>query len=528
MDDASRGLVTAIGPGGANVTATLGGLSGTVHAIVSQLAIAASAATFRSLQDGVGTFNAVASSILDPSLPVLWKVTLIERDAQPGLDLPAVGQSLYYFTGTEIGADPSRPETWTASSTTDTNGVAWFGPTSGFRLGNTSLSSDGGAAVSFRSKFAQAGAYTITFELMDVTTPAVPMRSGTGATVDLRVQGCVGFSINTICADDESPLIIFGASTVNNIDPNIGPAVEPQTYTVRPDGSDLRQVTPTSTDFSVAQIHATTTRSPDRKLVAWVDGRGLQSAAIVGLIWVANADGSNPHRLTMAIAADCHEANPTFSPDSQWIAFERTCGHPYPLAENQDYQFVIRADGSDERVVLIPGVTDMPPPAPVPVSGGATFSPDSSTVYVGVSSLGTKGPYIYAWSLADASVQKVLDLTGESYNPYLRGNLMVLPNGDLLYEYASDSPLRLERIHPDGTGRETVRNIAINWNHMYVEDTFAVSPDGTRVVYGKLDHPDTDQASRHTYGAWVSDLDGSNAMPLGHSGFAFWTSRWVP
>jgi hypothetical protein len=62
-------------------------------------------------------------------------------------------------------------------------------------------------------------------------------------------------------------------------------------------------------------------------------------------IWLANADGSNPRRLTAHVARDIM---PRFSPDGRWIAFASN-----RLGNNHVY--VVRASGGEPRQ-LRPGI----------------------------------------------------------------------------------------------------------------------------------------------------------------------------
>src|SRR5919109_2630746 len=97
-------------------------------------------------------------------------------------------------------------------------------------------------------------------------------------------------------------------------------------YTVNPDGSDLKRLTNnTSQDENPAW-------SPDGRKIAFVSKRDQPDpncddpnnvSGGCSAIYVMNADGSNPQRLTSPTTA---YSDPTWSPDGQKIAYSKRQG----------------------------------------------------------------------------------------------------------------------------------------------------------------------------------------------------------
>jgi Tol biopolymer transport system component len=100
-------------------------------------------------------------------------------------------------------------------------------------------------------------------------------------------------------------------------------------YTIHADGSGLRKLTPNPVE------DVQPSWSPDGKQIVFSSKRGGQMD-----LYIMNADGSNPTRLTSMKSGGYYQA--FFSPDGQWIAFQ---GRPdNALFAEQIY--VIRRDGT--------------------------------------------------------------------------------------------------------------------------------------------------------------------------------------
>jgi Tol biopolymer transport system component len=109
----------------------------------------------------------------------------------------------------------------------------------------------------------------------------------------------------------------------------------PQIFTIRPDGTGLRQLT------HVAKGHAAGSPevSPDgTRIVFTIDGQ----------IWVMNANGSAQHQLTNQ--AGFQNQQPSWSPDGRKIVFSH-CAVPFGFTEFCDLDG-INANGSGMRKLL--------------------------------------------------------------------------------------------------------------------------------------------------------------------------------
>jgi Tol biopolymer transport system component len=86
--------------------------------------------------------------------------------------------------------------------------------------------------------------------------------------------------------------------------------------------------------------------SPDGSTIAYADFVDAYLGADLGLHF-ANADGSNPRALTKGGSGgvDGGDTSPAFSPDGQWVAFERAVD----FSSGKGGLFLIRTDGSGLR-----------------------------------------------------------------------------------------------------------------------------------------------------------------------------------
>jgi Tol biopolymer transport system component len=102
--------------------------------------------------------------------------------------------------------------------------------------------------------------------------------------------------------------------------------------------------------------------SPDGTRIAFDQDAGPAKPTVHG-IFVANADGSDPHRLTTGIATpDAYDANADWSPDGKQISFTRV------KSKTEAAIFIVGADGSGLKR-LTPWKLD---------AANADWSPDGS------------------------------------------------------------------------------------------------------------------------------------------------------
>jgi Tol biopolymer transport system component len=110
-------------------------------------------------------------------------------------------------------------------------------------------------------------------------------------------------------------------------------------FTVKPDGSGLTQI-----PLSVGAYRGepSLSRKGDRLAVS-ADSADNQPS--LHGIFVAGADGSHPTQVTSAVPAgkDAYDAKPSWSPDGNWIAFQRV------RKKNSAAIFIVRVDGTGLR-----------------------------------------------------------------------------------------------------------------------------------------------------------------------------------
>jgi Tol biopolymer transport system component len=90
---------------------------------------------------------------------------------------------------------------------------------------------------------------------------------------------------------------------------------QPRIWTMRPDGSDKRQVTTTAGAYDISPAW-----SPDGQTIAYQ----RTAVAIFGDIWLVDANGGNERALMPFYALPGPQWSPAFSPDGKLIAFTST------------------------------------------------------------------------------------------------------------------------------------------------------------------------------------------------------------
>lgn len=210
-------------------------------------------------------------------------------------------------------------------------------------------------------------------------------------------------------------------------------------YTVRPDGTRLSRV-----PVEIGPIVGAPAYSPDGKFISFDWDAAAKQAHPHGIV-VANADGTDVHRLTADDTPNVLEMHSTWSPDGNWIVFMQRRG------ETASVLLKMRRDGS--------GLTELTPWALN--ADHPKWSPDGSRIL---------------------------------FNSF--------------EERDADQSANVYTIRPDGTGLAKLTHYSGGTLHAFVGGW---SPDGTQVVYhvrgDDADGPGLDQLV-------IANADGSGAHPL--------------
>jgi Tol biopolymer transport system component len=188
--------------------------------------------------------------------------------------------------------------------------------------------------------------------------------------------------------------IAFDYSPLSPDDPNFATSI----FVMNSDGSNSHPVT--SGNFDVEPRF-----SPDGTRIAFsrirkFAGNGFQQEAI----FVVNADGSNPQQLTPWGLAEEH---PTWSPDSQWIAFNVAKESNHPTGSNLGI-YLVRPDGTD-RHLLYNGRANLPTHKP-------NFSPDGTKILFGCFSFTNMSNDICVMDVNGTNVVDIISTPGLDEN----------------------------------------------------------------------------------------------------------------
>jgi len=182
-------------------------------------------------------------------------------------------------------------------------------------------------------------------------------------------------------------------------------------------------------------------------------------------LYTMEADGSNVVRLTTDRPA---EFQPAWSPDGSRIAFTRTIGGTGTRV------FSIAVDGTDERPVSSSG-------------GGSDFWPTWSPDGARIAFVGFRWEDFGLWVVgSDGSDEREIEENGFAFAPWWRNDPTWSPDGTAIAfvclpdEYADSASLCLAR--PDGTGLERIAEIpwsagALAWQPIVADNQR--SPDAT-------------------------------------------------
>jgi len=189
-------------------------------------------------------------------------------------------------------------------------------------------------------------------------------------------------------------------------------------YVVRPDGTDLHLVTTLPTGTGRGYYHVAPRFSPDgRSLVYTVvrlgkDGPGGYHGEVTAL-YVADVDGSNPHRIT---PWGITPGDADWSPDGRHIVFDTVVNH----LGHTNRLMVVDADGSNLRALTTDhGTTGIGrfDALRIEQSFNPVWSPDGSTIMFSHFELTGDGEFVLGLQTIrpDGTGQKWVDCCGDEH-----------------------------------------------------------------------------------------------------------------
>ena len=213
-------------------------------------------------------------------------------------------------------------------------------------------------------------------------------------------------------------------------------------------------------------------------------------------IWVMDADGSNPTRLTFNKLSD---AAPAFSPDGSKIAFHRGWTE-HTDRDTKRNIFLMNPDGSNEtNITKKPGADDFHP----------SWSPDGSKI-VFYSSRDDGDDEIYVMDSDGSNQTRLTDSPGVDRDPEWS------PKGDkIAFTSFRDFGFEVYVMDPDGSNQTALTS--------GFGDAFdpAWSPDGSKIAFVSSREGLDDEI-------FVMDADGSNPVRLTDSPGVDQGPAWSP
>jgi Tol biopolymer transport system component len=262
----------------------------------------------------------------------------------------------------------------------------------------------------------------------------------------------------------DNGLIVFAASTTDGV----------QLFTIRPDGTDVRQITHIDPRPGADNPGASNPDwSPDGRTILF-DENDCQIALI-------DPDGSNlrevPAEPGHNVGVDYCENNPTFSPDGGSIVYERFDG-------KSDATWIEKVDGSDKEVL-----TGTCP-------AGGRISPDGTQISCG-------GPDGAIW-VVQLDGSGAMPITPAGWGIGVRHDWA--PDGSAILfttRPTPDDPANIATVAPDATGQRWLTQVDPSLGAR----AGSYSPDGKSIVL-RLTKDDTQHALA------VMAADGSGLKQL--------------
>jgi Tol biopolymer transport system component len=275
-------------------------------------------------------------------------------------------------------------------------------------------------------------------------------------------------------------------------------------YSVRPNGAGLRRIVPGLRSGGVPADLQSARWSPDGKRVAF--------AYLDTGVYIANADGTSPHRLASGDVRDVD-----WAPDSRRLVFDR-------VAAAGEAIYVAAVGAAPRRLVAVPSGDDALKPAWSPdgrtiayvlagdalpanteqvwvvnpdgsgnrrvASGRSITAPDwsSNSVWIGYASFVAVASDIYLVRRDGTGARRLTRSDRVAYGPHWA------PTGNALayLVYVGESPQVVVQRTPDSPPQRVDNDDAATHLSGYPGPLLAWSPDATRLVFYRRAEPATD------------------------------------
>ena len=229
-------------------------------------------------------------------------------------------------------------------------------------------------------------------------------------------------------------------------------------YVMNPDGTGVSRLTTAEVDTDAAW-------SPQGSRIAFVRGFSDRNAGI----WVVNADGSAPRRITDGgTLVDGSDIAPAWSPDGSRIAFARE-GREEGAETGSAEIYAVNSDGTD-----LVRLTDGPVMEYEP-----TWSPDGSRIAFEGYDLASGGlppspVRLYVMNADGTGITEVgpENVQGPAWSP----------DGSEI-AYVDTESGSIMAIRPDGSGQRRILDVAEAVGGVHLVYDVAWSPDGTKLTF---------------------------------------------